>query len=310
MHKLTALTLSIIVALTVGVVSDVASASAEEVVFVGTSMSTISAEATETQVLKTSAGIVECSKLKVTSGTLPEELETEGLSVTIKYEGCTAFGFAAEISPVEYTFNSNESVEIDKPVTLTAGFGTCTVHIPAQTVSSVAYGAGTKEGHEAITLAPNVTGFTSSGEGTCAYASEKGGTYKGKSIAWLPGAELEVTKGLREVTLTPTAGGGELKFKGEPVKMVKEATAKNVGKNLIRLVSAQIQVGAVKEEAVFKIAKSMGNECVLPGELLIATKSCTIGVELVKVQEQEAELVLKYGIRGRLTARLAVQSKK
>ncbi len=143
-------------------------------------------KALSTQVFTTKAGKVECTKLSVEGNVT--KLVSETQVVTVKYESCTAFGFvAATISPAEYLFMANETVDLKKAVTMTA-VG-CEVTIPAQnglaTVKYANVGAN-------MEIKPNVTGVESEGKGTtCTYAKEKAGTYTGNSEVELEGGKIE-----------------------------------------------------------------------------------------------------------------------
>jgi hypothetical protein len=145
------------------------------------------------QVFVTEAGTTECTKAPITSGN-SSGMETTEQTATVKYEGCTAFGFAeVTISPVEYTFRANGEVLIDKISFVTTG---CEVSVPAQTVSKVDF--ATKGSN--ILLEPLVTGILYTATGSfCAKTGEfKNGTYKGHS-------EVMIATG----SLSFMAGGGE-----------------------------------------------------------------------------------------------------
>ncbi len=151
----------------------------------------IKSEALATQVFTTAAGKVECTKLKTEKGTTVQDSKTQ--EITIKYEGCKAFGLTAKVSPANFKFHTSAgegsedtggTVDVLKEVTITA-LG-CTVKVPAQNgLGTVTYKTVEEGGVKHVELIPNVSGITSSGEGTaCTYEKESKGTYKGASKAF------------------------------------------------------------------------------------------------------------------------------
>ncbi len=134
-------------------------------------------KALSTQVFTTAAGKVECKALNVTAGETALKSETQKL--TIQYKECKAFGLSAEITPAEYVFNANGTVNIQKAITIKAAG--CTVTVPAQEkLGTITYKNSSPV--KTITLEPSVTGIKSKGEGfACTYAEEAKGTYAGNS---------------------------------------------------------------------------------------------------------------------------------
>lgn len=134
----------------------------------------------------TKAGKIECTKLSV-SGEV-EELTSTTQLVTVQYESCTAFGFiSAKISPAEYLFMSNGTVDLKKTLTIeTVG---CVVTAPAQNgLGAVTY----TDSGEGLAIKVNVSGIESEGTGSnCSYAKEKSGTNTGNSFVELAGGKIE-----------------------------------------------------------------------------------------------------------------------
>jgi hypothetical protein len=157
--------------------------------FTASSTSAMTGEAVETPTFTTAAGTIECEALKLLSGT--SSLKSTKLIIKVQYEGCGAFGLAASISPVEYEMVINGEVLIAKTVTISAGFGTCSVTIPSQWIKSFTYGNVTSGGKEIIDVDPVVNDIESMGTGTCTYnelfASGKG-TYNKSFSLELPGS--------------------------------------------------------------------------------------------------------------------------
>ncbi len=166
----------------------VASASAA-LEFTATAMGSLAGSAMSNQIFTTSAGTVECTGLKLSAG--EAELKASSQNATIKYEGCTAFGFVgAEISPAEYEFKINGEVKILKAITIKAT-SACTSTVPAQTVKTVKYINRIVGGKMVVEIETAVTGIESSGKGfLCEYATEKKGTYTGTSLVLLPSGNI------------------------------------------------------------------------------------------------------------------------
>ncbi|HEV7942207.1 MAG TPA: hypothetical protein VGP17_05335 [Solirubrobacteraceae bacterium] len=163
----------------------VASASASAAAFLSSGTGTLSGTQLESQVFKTGAGTVTCTKLKGT-GSVTETM-TESQNASIQYEECTAFGIIeAKVTLAEYLFMANGEVTIQKTITITAPG--CEIIVPgSKTVSSVSY----KNKNSQIEIVPAVTNIESEGKGAfCTYAKETKGTYSGTSLATLGGGTI------------------------------------------------------------------------------------------------------------------------
>ncbi|HEV7942211.1 MAG TPA: hypothetical protein VGP17_05355 [Solirubrobacteraceae bacterium] len=162
----------------------VGSASASAAAFLSSTTGSLSATALETQVFKTLAGSVECTKLTGTGSVTETMTETQTASIT--YENCTAFGITnASVSLAEYLFMANGEVTILKTITITA-IG-CEIIVPSQTVSSVSY----KNKSGQLEIVPSVTNIEVEGKNTfCTFPKGRDGTYKGASLATLGGGTI------------------------------------------------------------------------------------------------------------------------
>jgi hypothetical protein len=140
-------------------------------------MASLKGSADATQVFKTTAGNVECTKVAVASGLTVLTLKT--IKAIVNYTGCTAFGLSATVSPADYVFDADGTASMMKEVTIKATG--CEVKVPIAgnlNLHTVKY----KNNGTGVLLEPNVVGITSSGTGAaCTYASESKGTYAGNS---------------------------------------------------------------------------------------------------------------------------------
>ncbi len=165
-----------------GVVASTASARE----FKSTELGALEAEAVTNQEFTTAIGTFTCTKLKLL-GTSTTSLLTEVQEATVDYGGCTAFGFfELKVTPALYDISANETLNLLNKITLSAPADNCTILVPAQSnLKTVKYDNIERNAHKGIELLLNVSGLLSSGEGDCAYAEEKIGTYKGSSFVWL-----------------------------------------------------------------------------------------------------------------------------
>jgi hypothetical protein len=132
------------------------------------------------QKLKTSAGTIECSALKLLPpfDTTPA-LRFLSILVVVDYENCKAFGLAAKIHPVHYHILANGLVVLVNTVLVLAL--ACTVTIPAnknQSLNTVKF--ENTPANKGVLLLVEVTKVTSSGTGAaCTYAEESAGVAEG-----------------------------------------------------------------------------------------------------------------------------------
>jgi hypothetical protein len=133
------------------------------------------------QVLKTKAGNVECTALKLLppGDTAPATLVSLSILAVVDYEKCTAFGLAAIVHPVRYLIDANGVVALENTVLVLAL--ECTVTVPAaqnQSLRTVLFvNNPTTRG---VLLISDVTGITSEGTGAaCTYEKESNGTESG-----------------------------------------------------------------------------------------------------------------------------------
>jgi hypothetical protein len=143
----------------------------------------LTAVASNTQILKTVAGNIECTSVKLLppGDTAPATLRSLSVLAVIDYEKCKAFGLAAVVHPVRYLIDANGLVTLENTVLVLAL--SCTVTIPAaknQSLNTVKF-VNTANG--GILLVAKVNGVTSSGTGSaCTYAEEHEGVAEGNII--------------------------------------------------------------------------------------------------------------------------------
>ncbi|HEV7942217.1 MAG TPA: hypothetical protein VGP17_05390 [Solirubrobacteraceae bacterium] len=258
-------------------------AGAEE--FVASKTGKLTDTALETQVFKTKAGSISCTKLKGT-GTV-SETTTETQTTSIQYEDCTAFGIiSASISLAEYLFMANGEVKILKTIEIKAPG--CEITVPAQTVSSVAY----KNRGVGIEIVPSVTKIESEGKGSfCAYAKEKEGTYKGTAFTELEGGEIQV--GNNDNVTGEPAGAGELVGPGKPFTFGAGEKARHL---ILR------NPGALRRQFLNETAEH------IPGVLAV-NEGGNFGLKEVKGAEQCGE-ILAGGARCEIEITSAAGGKK
>ena len=140
-------------------------------------MASLKGSADATQVFKTTAGNVECTKVAVSSGSTVLTIKT--VKAIVNYTGCTAFGLSATVSPADYVFDADGTASVMKEITIKA-IG-CEVKVPISGNANL-HTVKFKNNGTGVLLEPTVVGITSSGTGAaCTYASESKGTYVGNS---------------------------------------------------------------------------------------------------------------------------------
>ncbi len=90
---------------------------------------TIKGNQLNTQVFKTDAGNVECTKAKGSGTTLA--LSAKSQAATVTYTGCSAFGSGVTVSPAEYQFNADHTVNVLNTIVVTSSIGKCSVKVGA-----------------------------------------------------------------------------------------------------------------------------------------------------------------------------------
>ncbi len=120
--------------------SAVAVANASAATFTTSGTGEIKGSQTGQQVLTTGAGNVTCTQAAASGPVTP--LESNDLELTVKYSGCTAFGFAsATVSSVTLLLHANGAVDILNTVTIGVSAAGCSVSIaPQNGLKSVTYG--------------------------------------------------------------------------------------------------------------------------------------------------------------------------
>lgn len=154
--------------------------------FSSTAIEKLLSEKVEMQIFNTEAMTIECTKATITAG--QSSLETTEQAVTVKYEGCTAFGFLeVTVSPAEYIFFANENVAIVKNITIvTAG---CEVVIKKELVTKATY--VTKGAN--IHLTPAVKIKAVAAGAVCTKVGPVNGEYKGNLEFMIPLGKMAFT---------------------------------------------------------------------------------------------------------------------
>jgi hypothetical protein len=179
--------LAILAALAFGVVG-VGSASAHE--FVASKAGTVKGLQVNNHKFRTNAGTVECT-LETSEGTAVAGSQKTNKE-KVKYSGCTAFGFEANISEAEFEFSAEEWVSVLKKITIELPIPECKVTIEAtknKERKKVTYkNSAPVKTVEAKALVKGIT-YTSSG-GACGTSGENG-EYSGNSKLELVGGTIE-----------------------------------------------------------------------------------------------------------------------
>jgi hypothetical protein len=107
----------------------------------------------------------------------------------LTYSGCEAFGFSkVTITAVKFEFSAEGSAKLEKSVTITPEGAGCSLVIPAQTVSSLAY--NNESGGKLLATA-SMSKIHSKGTGGVCGGENTEGSYSGKILATLEGGTLE-----------------------------------------------------------------------------------------------------------------------
>lgn len=185
MRSIKMIGLAIVAVLAFGATAAVASAHE----FTATKGGLLLLKSNENQKFKTKAGEVVCKKMTV-DGTVKEGSSSTQAAV-VKYSECTVFGFiGAVITPADYTFSAEGSVEVTNEIEIEAAG--CLSKVPPQTDSSVSY---KEAAGGALEIIPAVTNISSMGTGSsCEYSelppTENKGTYKGEAFVMVEGSTL------------------------------------------------------------------------------------------------------------------------
>jgi hypothetical protein len=187
-HKrITMLGLVMLAVLAIGGASAISvSASGHE--FIASTSGTVTGKATDSQVIKTGAGEIECTSASATGQVSEGKATTHKEAVT--YGSCvSSTGYTPHMSTVDFEFNANGSAKIENEVTVALEGAGCSVDIPAQSFSQgVSY---TNESGK-VTATAKITKIHSHGTGgACGKEEETTGTYTGSIQAELPGGSLE-----------------------------------------------------------------------------------------------------------------------
>jgi hypothetical protein len=149
--------------------------SASAATFTASATGTLTGTSSTNQVFTTGGGgTVTCTHAH-THGTI---VSTAAASqhVTVTYTNCTAFGFAATVSPATYELYANGEVDVENTITISV-FGCTTTVKPQKGLKSVSYtnSAGQIIQHSAVkNIVSTASGFPCSGGTT--------GTYTGSNV--------------------------------------------------------------------------------------------------------------------------------
>jgi hypothetical protein len=167
-----------VLAIAVFAISVVGVASASASQFTASANGELSGKALTNQVFVTNGGTVTCTGA-ATTGTVvaPSAAKQE---VTVKYSGCTAFGFASvEISPATYEFTATGGgVAILNTITIKIPLAGCSVSVGPQSVGSTSFSNPTTSTIKEVSSVSKIK-YTSTG-GLCGTSGENG-TYTGNS---------------------------------------------------------------------------------------------------------------------------------
>jgi hypothetical protein len=154
--------------------------SASAAQFTSSATGSFGGHALENQVLTTNAGEVVCTGA-TSAGPLQNLADTQ-IHETRTYTGCKAFSVATvHTSPVTLTLTADGTVHVVNPITITPtlfGVSACTITIPAQTWTGIAY---SNVGANNIKVTPMVTGIVYISTGGPCGASGSNGTLRGAS---------------------------------------------------------------------------------------------------------------------------------
>jgi hypothetical protein len=126
-----------------------------------------------TQILKTSAGTVECTTVSGTG----EMTETKSVThkEVLTYSNCTGFGTSIKVSAAHFEFNANGSAKLEKTVTVKPEGAGCEVLIEPQTLESLSYTNTSGK----LMAAASVTKIVSKGTGGVCGGENTEGSYSG-----------------------------------------------------------------------------------------------------------------------------------
>jgi hypothetical protein len=138
-----------------------------------------------TQILKTSAGTIECTTVSGTG-----EM-SEAKSVTHKevltYSNCTGFGTSIKVSAAHFEFNANGSARLEKTVDVTPEAAGCEVLIEPQTLETLSYTNTSGK----LMASASVTKIHTKGTGGLCGGENTTGTYSGSLEGEIEGGTVE-----------------------------------------------------------------------------------------------------------------------
>jgi len=165
--------------------SAIAATSASATEFVFSKTGTLKGSALTSQVMTETIKSWECTKEKLSGSAT--ELKTKKQKVIVQYEGCGGFLGKLTATPAEYELKADGTVALLKELVLSNLI--CTLHYPAQTVSSIAYANKPAGKVEMSWLLTKVKSFGN--KEFCVY-EESLGIFEGKSVFELEGGTAEV----------------------------------------------------------------------------------------------------------------------
>jgi len=151
--------------------------------FIASKTAKTKSKQTDSQVFKTSAGTLECSKVSG-SGEMKEGKSTTHKEV-FTYSGCIAFGSKATMSQGYFEFSANGPVRLEKDILIVIGTDECEIELEPQTVEGATYtNKSGKVEAEAVAFKIKSIGYGCGGVNT-------EGSYNGSVLGELEGGTVE-----------------------------------------------------------------------------------------------------------------------
>ncbi len=172
--------------MTFGVVAvDAVSVSASGGEFIASKTGKTKSKQVNSQVFKTSAGTLECTK--VTGAGEIKEGKSSTHKEVFTYSGCKAFGGSATMSSADFEFYATGPVKLENTIEISVGGGECEILIEPQTVEKAQY--ANKSGK--IEAEASALKIHSKGTGNGCGGNNTEGSYNGTILGELEGGTIE-----------------------------------------------------------------------------------------------------------------------
>lgn len=155
----------------------IGSASASAAVFTASATGELEGNAVTTQEWTVNGGKIKCTQAVVTG--VITSTATSAQDTTIDYSGCTAFGFAADVSSATYLYTANGEVHLENTITVNVTGASCHVTIGPQTLRSVSFSTNAS----GVRALHSASGIVYSSNGFFCGSSGSNGTFAGE-IEW------------------------------------------------------------------------------------------------------------------------------